>query len=275
MTTTTTIKTICPPEVYSALKNTYKQLKFIQVNIANKIIPHYLDIRKEFNNYQAQDKNTVVPAKFNCLTQTPLCDIMKMQGSDKALYQGEGKHNYTTFYNEAFAPLSKKPIRFFELGLGTNNPDIKANMGSAGRPGASLRGWKKFFPLANIFGADIDSSILFEEDRIKTFYCDQTDSSIIKRMWDQPELQEDFDVIIDDGLHEYFANIIFFQNSIHKLKVGGIYIIEDILRTELTNWEHTIENYAKEYPNLRFTVLKIPNVFNTWDNNLIVVERIF
>ena len=37
-----------------------------------------------------------------------------------------------------------------------------------------------------------------------------------------------FDIIIDDGLHEFHANKCFFENSIEKLNPGGFYIIEDI-----------------------------------------------
>lgn len=35
---------------------------------------------------------------------------------------------------------------------------------------------RELFPHALVYGADIDRDILFEEDRIKTFYCNQLDS---------------------------------------------------------------------------------------------------
>ena len=65
-------------------------------------------------------------------------------------------------------------LNIFELGLGTNNTDVAYNMGPSGRPGASLKSWKEFLPNSMIYGADIDKIVLFNEDRIKTFYCDQT-----------------------------------------------------------------------------------------------------
>ena len=37
-----------------------------------------------------------------------------------------------------------------------------------------------------------------------------------------------FDIIIDDGFHSFDAACCLYENSIHKLKKGGIYIIEDI-----------------------------------------------
>ncbi len=101
-------------------------------------------------------------------------------------------------------------------------------MGPNGRPGASLRAWREYFPQAQIYGADIDRDILFAEDRIQTFWTDQRDPKAIRALWHQLD-GVSFDVMIDDGLHEASANICFFMESFHKLKSGGIYVIEDIL----------------------------------------------
>jgi len=112
-----------------------------------------------------------------------------------------------------------QPLRIFELGIGTNNVNLPSNMGANGRPGASLYGWREFFPNSKIYGADIDRDILFQTDQIHTFYCDQTNEHSITSMWsNEPELSENFDFIIEDGLHEFHANVCFFEKSIHKLK---------------------------------------------------------
>ena len=42
-------------------------------------------------------------------------------------------------------------------------------------------------------------AILFNEDRIKTFYCDQTNSIEIQKMW--KNINNNFDIIIDDASH--------------------------------------------------------------------------
>ena len=77
---------------------------------------------------------------------------------------------------------------------------IKSSMGSIGKPGASLRMWKDYFQY-NIYGADIDRDILFNEERINTYYVDQLNTESIKSMWKDIGLN-DFDIIIDDGLHK-------------------------------------------------------------------------
>ena len=59
----------------------------------------------------------------------------------------------------------------------------------------------------------------------KTFYVDQTDPISIKDMFKNIGKKK-FDIILEDGLHEYNANICFFENAINFLDNGGTYIIE-------------------------------------------------
>jgi hypothetical protein len=206
---------------------------------------------------------------------TILCEIMGRNQSDKGSYNiTTSHHNYTTLYYSLFKDKQDMNIRVFELGLGTNNIHIDSNMGVNGRPGASLFGWKEFFPMAKIFGADIDSQILFTSENIATYYCDQTNPDSIKKLWNEEELQDTFDIIIEDGLHTYSANVCFFENSIHKLSKNGYYIIEDINNNELHLFKHKIESWKKIYPHLSFDLVTIPSMVNHFDNTLLVVKYI-
>lgn len=212
---------------------------------------------------------------FNEKESTPLCEIMGRNKSDKGDADiNKSWHNYTTFYYSIFKSLTDKKLRIFELGLGTNNVNVPSNMGANGRPGASLYGWKEFFPNSDIFGADIDSNILFNTDRIKTFYCDQTNPAVIKKMWDEPDLQENFDIIIEDGLHTFSANVCFFENSIHKLKKNGFFIIEDININEIRHFRNKIKEWEDRYKDCLFTLLNIPSERNNCDNNLLVIFKL-
>jgi len=211
---------------------------------------------------------------FDERQMTPLCEIMGRNKSDKGnININECWHNYTTFYYSIFNELRDKSLRVFELGLGTNNVNIPSNMGENGRPGASLYGWQEFFPNSQIFGADIDSDILFNTDKIKTIYCDQRDSVVIKQMWDQPSFQDNFDIIIEDGLHEFSANVCFFENSIHKLNKNGYFIIEDILLEEEYLFINKIKEWESIYKDCIFKLLKIPTTCNPYDNTLLVVFK--
>ena len=213
---------------------------------------------------------------FNEKLSTPLCEIMGRNRSDKGSTNIQYSwHNYTTFYYSIFKDLREKELRVFELGLGTNSQNIPNNMGPGGRPGASLYGWSEFFQNSHIFGADIDDNILFNTEKIKTFYCDQTNPESIKKMWNDPVLQDNFDIIVEDGLHKFYANVCFFENSIHKLKPNGYFIIEDISNSEenLFAFENKIKEWESQYKDCSFTLLKIPSTCNSCDNNLLVVFK--
>lgn len=205
---------------------------------------------------------------------TELCHVMNEEGSDK----GNGHHNYSKIYHKLFKDIKKYPINIFELGVGTNNPHINSNMGHMGpngKPGASLRGWSKYFDSAKIYGADIDETIVngrYDTDRIKTFWVDQRSPSSIKKMWDNFLNVKSFDIIIDDGLHEVNANMTFLENSHHKLSDTGIYIIEDILPPEIKIFEKRLSLFC-ESNKFEYRLIDIPECRNKVDNRLIILAR--
>jgi hypothetical protein len=206
----------------------------------------------------------------NVLAPTPMCRAMTRHGSDK----GRDRHNYTTVYSALFGGLRDRPLRIFELGLGTNNPRLASTMGATGKPGASLRGWRDFFPLASVYGADIDRDILFEDDRIETFYCDQLDPAAIRDLWARPVFQEGLDILVEDGLHTFEANLSFLDGSLANLRPGGVYVVEDIGKAALPAWRDLLEDrYPKRFPGHEFALVELPNPFNQDDNNLLVIRR--
>ena len=134
--------------------------------------------------------------------KTELCNIMKNHGSDK----GDDWHNYTQIYSVLFNNLRTEISRVFELGIGSVNPAISSHMKKIYSPGGSLRGWREFFNNAQIYAADIDKDILHPEERITKFYVDQTNPAVVSEMWNQVGV-DNFDIIIDDGLHTYLSLI--------------------------------------------------------------------
>lgn len=194
--------------------------------------------------------------------KTPLCEIMKANGSDK----GDGWHNYTVLYHHLLEALFDQVDNVFELGVGTNFVDTPSNMGPSGVPGASLRGWTNYFPEAQIYGADIDRRVLFQDERIATLYVDQTDPASVSSLWEHVE--PDFDIIIDDGLHEFEANRSFFAGSKHKLKPSGIYIVEDIIAAS-----EILLKYDKYFDACEMSgfLFRLPHTINDHDNAVAVL----
>jgi SAM-dependent methyltransferase len=202
----------------------------------------------------------------NMWAPTEVCRVMTKCGSDKGR-----SNNYTPLYSALFKERWDQPLRVFELGLGSNNLDVSSNMGAFGVPGASLRGWRQLFPYARVYGADIDRRILFADDRIKTYYCNQLDRSSIRELWSQPDLQDGADIIIDDGLHTFEANAAFLEESLYHLRPGGIYITEDIGWDCFDEWYGRLETvYSKQYPTYEFDFVVLAN---RGCNNLLVVHR--
>ena len=121
----------------------------------------------------------------NVLAPTKLCHVMTRQGSDKGLF----RHNYTTIYSALLKERQSEPLRIFELGLGSTNPDMPFNMGLSGRPGASLRGWREIFPRRRwIYGAEISTEqSYFRKIASRRSICDQLDPASIRDLWMQPE----------------------------------------------------------------------------------------
>ena len=210
-------------------------------------------------------KNTTYGYLSNSNTDQELKNLMDFYGSDKG--GKNNQHNFAQYYSEIFNNKKKEVKNFFELGLGTNNPKLLSNMGSNGKPLASLRAWRDYFSEANIYGGDIDKDILKNEDRIKTFHVDQTNPSSIKSMFDRIGVKK-FDVILEDGLHEYNANICFFENSINFLSDSGVYIIEDVYFKD----EDKFIQYFKDKP-YNFSLINIYHEKNISNNNLIVIRK--
>ena len=224
------------------------------------------------NSYQPPTRE-LLPGEYPTVP-TPLCEIMGRNRSDKGhLDIANSQHNYTTVYYELFKSIKDNHMRVFELGLGTNNVNFHSNMGINGRPGASLYGWAEFFKNATIFGADIDDDILFQTDKIKTFFCDQTNPQAIKTLWDMPELKDGFDIIVEDGLHIFSANVCFFENSIHKLNPNGFYIIEDIHDYYVPQFVEKISEWKIKYSHLTFDLLDIHQRLHRGDNRILVIQN--
>lgn len=184
---------------------------------------------------------------------TRLCDLAEKYGSDKV---ASIFHGYTPFYDEL---LRDRPVkRVLEIGIGT--PNSMCHMEKY-EVGASLRMWRDYFPEAQIWGLDNDvSAMLDPSPRINTMFCDQSSEESLLRV--ASALGERFDLIIDDGSHQYLHQALTANIFIPRLLAkGGVYVIEDVMyRQEL-------------YAMLPFPVeVKIFNLGRTWDDCMFYVE---
>lgn len=231
-----------------------------------KFIRKFLRILKYRIKFLAKNNN----AKINYFVQSSfldknLTDLMNAYGSDKGGFNKD--HNFSDYYSTIFFDKKESFKNILEVGLGTNNINVPSNMGLEGKPLASLRAWRDYFLNANIYGADIDRKILKDEDRIKTYYVDQTNTSSILELFKNIG-DISFDIIIDDGLHEYNANICLFENSFKFLKKKGIYVIEDVFFKDKNKFFQYFKN-----SNYNFSIVDIFHKNNISNNCLVIIYK--
>ncbi len=206
--------------------------------------------------------NYIASAKSN----PDLTELMNKYGSDKG--GNNDHHNYADYYSLLFNKKRFHIKKLLEVGLGTDDKNMASNMSSLnGKPLASVRAWRDYFPNAQIYGADIDKNILKDEERIKTFYVDQTDPRTIDDLFKNIGAT-DFDIILEDGLHEFNANICFFENSIEYLSPTGTYIIEDVYYKDQQKF---IKYFNKT--NYNFSIVDLHHKKNIANNCLIIVNK--
>jgi hypothetical protein len=158
----------------------------------------------------------------------PLNLLAQVYQTDKGgvRISGTSKHAYVDFYSILFSSRRDEFLSILECGLGSNNPTVPSNMGITGVPGASLRMWKYFFPNSQVFGFDIDSNIIFQEERITTFVGDQLNPTELKASLNK--ISTKFDLIIDDGLHSYESITKMMEACFDFLDTSGVYVVEDL-----------------------------------------------
>jgi len=150
-----------------------------------------------------------------------LFEVFEKSGSDKSY------HKYHGLYALIFKNLGhEKSLTTLEVGLGTNDTSKVSHM-YKGVPGASLHAFAAFLPNAHIYGADIDSNILFQTERITTGFADQLDSNSMVRM-NEKFGNKKFDLIIDDALHSSVASFNQLIFAIKNINTPGWIVVEDI-----------------------------------------------
>ena len=152
---------------------------------------------------------------------TPLCALSRKYGTDKGgvmeptpNHRANLYHDYTPIYWDLMKDWASEAWSLLEIGVAE---------------GRSARMWAEFLPNAQITGWDIDpKSLLIKENRIRTYYCDQSDQGSIEMAWYDAGCKS-YDYIIDDGSHIREHQILTASLLLDHLKPHGIYFIEDCI----------------------------------------------
>ena len=211
----------------------------LTIQSINQVIPALASFANLSKRHLVFENELITLIDSKSALKDDLSKLFIKHGSDKA-----SRHDYYKVYGELLNNLNSV-TKIFEIGLGTNNTDIVSTMGKNGTPGASLRAFRDLYSKAHIFGADFDRRILFQEDRIFTFFVDQTELSSFNELGNQ--IGDDFDLMIDDGLHSPNANLHSLNFFIPRLKVNGYAVIEDINPLTVKLWLIVTALLAENY----------------------------
>lgn len=142
--------------------------------------------------------------------------------SDKA-----SSHAYHYVYAHIFG--NRTINSFLEVGLFLN--DLQHT---------SLTGWAEVFPSASLYGGDMKQEQLFDTDRIRMSYVDQSNGESLNQML--ATFDTTFDVILDDASHMYGSTVCAFEHLFPALNEGGVYLIEDCQGDHPDNngWQQTV-----------------------------------
>ena len=242
-----------------------------------KSLKYFLEERR-YQTYRNKNFAYGIKSEYKKNNNSELNILCEKYGSDKGGVSENNNqfswpiHSYVDIYDLLFRLRKNDVHLLIECGVGTINTNMKSNMGKNGKPGASLRMWRDYFPNAKIIGVDIDKDVIFSEDRIKTYHCDQTDFESIQLFLETAKiLDNSVDIIIDDGLHNFKSGRIFFEGMIKCLSNNGLYIIEDISGDDMMLYKDYFANLDSKFDVHFLSLIRPYEKINA--NRLIIINK--
>jgi len=128
-------------------------------------------------------------------------------GTDKA----SSHHGYLRFYQRFLEEIRQEAKTILEIGV---------------YQGASLRMWSGYFPQAKIIGVDISPECrAVASGRIQIEVADQSNPMELAKLLRHAP----FDLVVDDGSHQWNHQITSFRYLYPHVRPGGYYILEDLV----------------------------------------------
>lgn len=161
-------------------------------------------------------------------------------------------HSYIPSYERLLSPYRNKDINFLEIGLAY---------------GESLEMWYEYFTKrSTIYGVDNQTNEIgpyLKDDRFNISIVEQQ-NPLIKTYFNDIK----FNVIIDDGSHQFPHQIATFNLLKDHMAEGGIYIIEDVAN---------LDQHRNEFLHLKglswdCEIIDLRNEKNRYDDVLIVYK---
>jgi hypothetical protein len=163
-------------------------------------------------------------------------------------------HSYGDAYNNLFSERKDSCTKILEIGISG---------------GFGLKAYSEYFTNADIYGLDIEDSIVADiknNSNIHICIGDAKDNSIINTF------PYEYDIIIEDASHIPADQIQHFKDYSQFVKPGGIYIIEDVNQNALNSVLNETSHHASQNG---FTVelIDLRHIKNRFDDILIIFKK--
>lgn len=192
---------------------------------------------------------------------TNLCVVA---GYYKSL-KSKDNRNYSSLYNNIFNDYRQEEMRLIEFDVSNSSEKVKV--------GGSLEMWSTFLTNTEVYGIYEDVEKMYYTEKIKSIVCGNMTDKGIQEFWLNPELQENFDVIIDGNEKKIDEKILFFKNSIHKVVPHGFYFMENIRGEDGEKMCREISCWTEQYPELSFFYEVVENPLQKTYNPILIVQR--
>ena len=184
---------------------------------------------------------------------TLLDSLLLKYGSDKTQLIN---HGYGAFYDFLFRQNRFGVKKMLEVGIGF--PETMSMVKDYKR-GASLYAFRDFFPNAEIHAIDIREDTLFQDERILTYKCDQSQPDQLRSLADKIG---EIDIVIEDGSHLKEHQVISCITLLPFVKQW--YIIEDVSAPDWVQGQLALVGIESDVV-----------TFNPWapDDRLIIIQK--
>jgi len=137
--------------------------------------------------------------------------------------------------------------------------------------------WKEYFTNSEVYGFEYNNDLInnfkqnYNNDRITLSNIDVTSKNSIVKAF--KELNEFYDIIIEDTTHQFEDQIQVIENVYEYLKPGGILIIEDIFKSYNENdYINRLAPILEHFQNYYFIELDHNNRNSTgWNNDKLFI----
>lgn len=163
-------------------------------------------------------------------------------------------HSYQTIYDELFSKYQNTCSKLLEIGFDG---------------GFALQAYSEYFPNAEIYGIDIKdirNETLRVNSKVKVHIGDACSQATVNHF------SHEYDIIIEDASHLPEHQIQHFVDYNKYVKVGGIYIIEDIHEDALGTVLRETSRVA-EANGFTYKVHNLRHIKNRFDDILIVFTK--